>query len=1018
MAHTNGILRKFDDPQLEQIPEYVYKALRGSRKKIRLLQLKSGAIDSSDIFCELVEADYDNDFHVPTYVDEKSNVDRSPEVDQTVQTNRAAPKRHQPKTLEEEFKMLEELEERELEYEALSWCWGKAAADYAVLIIERNLKHGEKTYKLRVREQLALALKYLRHRNKTRTLWIDAICIDQDNPTERNHQVQMMSRIYTRATEVCIWLGDADSSSEIAFDFIAKELVELRNFDALSNDSQYAEKWKALMIFMQREWFSRRWVVQELALANKATLHCGSKSMSWKEFAIAVELFVKVESTTHRISEIMQKNTNSQHVPGWFEYISALGASLLVQSTGKVFRAQRSPLEEEPKPGSETPGDRKKSLALRKERLRTLQTIDPLDRRSLLSLEYLVSTLFIFNTSEPRDAVYAMLALSRDATPLAISGLDNTVQDLYDDDARLIMMTCEHFMKEKPFIVDYRRPYTDVCKDFIDFAIQRSKKLDASQALDVLCRPWALEPRTGRSIRLPKISEHKKRKRIMKKRDLKDRPWKKVKSDSTVRGHKVEENDLEVDRRSMEEYREDCKPNESDARYLSLVDLYFPPRQSQAGDTTASEAQAEHISFPSWVSKASGAPIMLDFAPGIEPRIPGRSNADPLVGNPQDGHRNYSAALNQPLRSVKFRKRPRLQHYSLFVEGFVLDQVEEVLDASQGGNIPKTWLDMTNWTDYTKDPPSDLWRTLVADRGPNNLNPPYYYARACRESAVKGGIASGRIDTAALINNERNSIVAEFCRRVHSVIWNRRLFRTASGRLGLARYVEKGDKVCILYGCTVPVVLHETVKNPGDREREQQEDHVNSLRRVVKRMEQLRERKAQYQRRKETGYNKKDVHEISHYLRIANEMLREQSVQPTVLQNTANDTVSDDSQEDDEWRPEGSSRQGAASASLRQTESSKHQNLEQNSRQTENRAQIDSSRDRPAERSAGAADFVPGWLARRRTSFKVRQREAEKTDCEKWYEFRGDCYLHGMMDGEAMQEKWYEEIIDRTFELR
>ena len=155
-------------------------------------------------------------------------------------------------------------------------------------------------------------------------------------------------------------------------------------------------------------------------------------------------------------------------------------------------------------------------------------------------------------------------------------------------------------------------------------------------------------------------------------------------------------------------------------------------------------------------------------------------------------------------------------HYSLYVQGFELDVVEEVSDASQGGLIPKAWLEMAGWEEgYQDDPPDELWRTLVADRGRDNRNPPYYYARACKESVHKGGISSGSVNTTALINNERNSIVAEFCRRVHAVVWNRRMFKTTNNRLGLAFNVQKGDKVCILYGCTVPVILSQQKKKEG-----------------------------------------------------------------------------------------------------------------------------------------------------------------------------------------------------------
>lgn len=106
------------------------------------------------------------------------------------------------------------------------------------------------------------------------------------------------------------------------------------------------------------------------------------------------------------------------------------------------------------------------------------------------------------------------------------------------------------------------------------------------------------------------------------------------------------------------------------------------------------------------------------------------------------------------------------------------------------------------------DPPDAFWRTLVADRGRDVKNPPVYYSRACKESFAKGGLSSGSVNTTNLINNERCSVIAQFCRRVQAVIWNRRFVITESQRLGLAgEEVQRADKVCILYGCSVPVIL-------------------------------------------------------------------------------------------------------------------------------------------------------------------------------------------------------------------
>ena len=55
-------------------------------------------------------------------------------------------------------------------------------------------------------------------------LWIDAVCIDQSNISERNHQVRLMSKIYSKAAEVLIWLGRGDPVLEIMFVYAAQNL--------------------------------------------------------------------------------------------------------------------------------------------------------------------------------------------------------------------------------------------------------------------------------------------------------------------------------------------------------------------------------------------------------------------------------------------------------------------------------------------------------------------------------------------------------------------------------------------------------------------------------------------------------------------------------------------------------------------------------------------------------------------------------------------------------------------------
>jgi hypothetical protein len=60
---------------------------------------------------------------------------------------------------------------------------------------------------LRITPNLEIALRAVRRLTKRTLLWADAICIDQDNLKERNHQIRLMTKIYSSAKQVLVWLG-------------------------------------------------------------------------------------------------------------------------------------------------------------------------------------------------------------------------------------------------------------------------------------------------------------------------------------------------------------------------------------------------------------------------------------------------------------------------------------------------------------------------------------------------------------------------------------------------------------------------------------------------------------------------------------------------------------------------------------------------------------------------------------------------------------------------------------------
>ena len=91
------------------------------------------------------------------------------------------------------------------EYEALSYTWGQEDASASIALRARGC-----LYRFQIRPNLESALKHLRYTNDVRDLWIDAICINQEDDQEKSAQVPMLARIFGQAEQVCIWLGEAD----------------------------------------------------------------------------------------------------------------------------------------------------------------------------------------------------------------------------------------------------------------------------------------------------------------------------------------------------------------------------------------------------------------------------------------------------------------------------------------------------------------------------------------------------------------------------------------------------------------------------------------------------------------------------------------------------------------------------------------------------------------------------------------------------------------------------------------
>ena len=131
-------------------------------------------------------------------------------------------------------------------YEALSYTWGGSDKPRSISINKQNLA---------VTENLHAALLRLQDRSLERILWIDAICINQENLKEQSQQVQLMAKIYSKATRVLVWLGETADNSDTALERM-RIAAENESPDSL-NDKTIRQ---AILALLQRPWFRRIWV--------------------------------------------------------------------------------------------------------------------------------------------------------------------------------------------------------------------------------------------------------------------------------------------------------------------------------------------------------------------------------------------------------------------------------------------------------------------------------------------------------------------------------------------------------------------------------------------------------------------------------------------------------------------------------------------------------------------------------------------------------------------------------------
>lgn len=229
--------------------------------------------------------------------------------------------------------------DNEPEYRALSYFWGDHSSPKDVISCD-----GED---FEITTNCMLALRHLtKHFPCPLVVWIDAICIDQNNEDEKRHQIPLMSEIYSRALQVCIWLGPGTPETDTAMDFLRRGALPFRKFinqhielpsgetmpTGLGLSLRIALRYyyhdgtwmgnlmdpeteKGVVELFQRPWIQRLWTLQEVILANDLVVLCGDKYVSW------ATLLMGIDSLAQRVTLAFVSTTKGVPIRGWWNLV-------------------------------------------------------------------------------------------------------------------------------------------------------------------------------------------------------------------------------------------------------------------------------------------------------------------------------------------------------------------------------------------------------------------------------------------------------------------------------------------------------------------------------------------------------------------------------------------------------------------------------------------------------------------------------------------------------------------------
>lgn len=236
-----------------------------------------------------------------------------------------------------------------LPYEALSYVWGTEKAENPIVC------HGGA---IPITLNLERALRDLRLPNLIRPLWVDAICINQQDMDERARQVSYMRLVYQHAGRVVVYLGPGDEGRRRAF-ARARELCEYRetllqalqrNLGQIGLPPRVSTQIDSLMLeafntesqtrddiadLFKSAYFERVWCIQEVAASQRCIAMSGDAEIDFYDLLSLTPLLDSpragpINPSRLRLWSIVEKQRDRRYKPHQLQVESSIGGILLV----------------------------------------------------------------------------------------------------------------------------------------------------------------------------------------------------------------------------------------------------------------------------------------------------------------------------------------------------------------------------------------------------------------------------------------------------------------------------------------------------------------------------------------------------------------------------------------------------------------------------------------------------------------------------------------------------------------